>query len=68
MTSCPECCSDNLEELGREDGGRQDDEHFVARTKFKCRNCGCEFEVFERFEVETEILTHGNQAEEEFEE
>ena len=34
MTSCPECSSDNLEELGREDGGRQDDEHIVARTKF----------------------------------
>lgn len=61
MTPCPECASANLEELGKEDGERQDDEHFISLTKFRCNECGCAFEVTERFEVETEVTKHGRE-------
>jgi transposase-like protein len=69
MTSCPECSSSDLEELCTEHGERQDDEHEVTISKYRCNDCGCEFEVTERTEWETEILKHGSQASEgEFEE
>ena len=63
MTSCPECSSANLEELGKEDGERQDDEHEVTVTKFRCNDCGCEFQKIERWEVETEVTAHGREFE-----
>ena len=65
MTSCPECCSSKLQELDTEYGDRQDDEHQVTISKFKCRDCGCMFEVTERTEWETEVTKHGSQATEE---
>lgn len=65
MTSCPECSSAQQEELETIHGERQDDEHQVTVSKFKCRDCGCMFEITERVEWETEVLKHGSQAEEE---
>jgi transposase-like protein len=65
MTSCPECSSAQLEELETIHGERQDDEHQVTVSKFKCRDCGC---MFESVEWETEVTKHGSQATEEDEE
>jgi hypothetical protein len=52
----------NLKSLGTERGERQDDEHQVTISKYKCRVCGCKFEVTERIEWETEVLKRGSQA------
>jgi len=69
MTSCHECFSSLIEELSVKHGERQDDEHQITISKYRCRSCGCEFEVEERIEWETEVLRHGSQAlEKEFEE
>ncbi|MGA3111585.1 MAG: hypothetical protein ABSE15_06070 [Candidatus Bathyarchaeia archaeon] len=68
MTSCPECFSADIESILSMRDDRQDDEHMVTITKYKCHACCCEFEVIERIEWETEILKHGNQGEEEVEE
>ncbi|MGA3061324.1 MAG: hypothetical protein ABSD92_13295 [Candidatus Bathyarchaeia archaeon] len=63
MTSCPECFSARTESLLTMRDDRQDDEHMITITKYKCHVCCCEFEVIERWE--TEILKHGHQAAEE---
>jgi len=59
MTSCPECASSAVEQLLSMRDDRQDDEHLVTVTKFRCQSCGCEFEVVERVEWETEITKRG---------
>jgi transcriptional regulator NrdR family protein len=61
---CPECFSANIERVLTMHDDRQDDEHMVTITKYKCKLCACEFQTVERVEWETEILKHGSQASE----
>ena len=53
MTSCPECLSDNIVETEfqemDEDGGW---------SKFKCHNCGCEWQ--ESTEITITVFEHGS--------
>jgi transcriptional regulator NrdR family protein len=42
---------------------RQDDEHAVTVTKFRCLSCGCQFQTVERWETRAEVLRHGREAE-----
>jgi transposase-like protein len=65
MTSCPECASAKLTNPGTEHGERQDDEHAVTVAKYRCESCGCEFEVTERTEWETEVTKHGDNCKDE---
>jgi len=61
MTSCPECTSSNLQDLGTEHADTGDQDYEVSTTKYKCKECGCEFEVTERTEWETEVTVHGRE-------
>ena len=63
MTSCPECFSANIESLLTIHDDRRDDEHTTTITKYKCHECGCMFEVIERYEIETEVTAHGEEFE-----
>jgi transposase-like protein len=63
MTSCPECSSANSESLLTMNDDRQDDEHTVTITKYRCHSCGCEFQQIERWGVETEVTAHGREFE-----
>jgi len=60
LTSCPDCGLDELESLGIEKGERQDDEHCLLVSKFKCRNCGCQFTEAQHTQWKTETTKHGN--------
>jgi DNA-directed RNA polymerase subunit RPC12/RpoP len=35
----------------------------VTITKYRCQSCGCEFQQIEHWEVETEVTSHGKEAE-----
>ncbi|MGA3060141.1 MAG: hypothetical protein ABSD92_07185 [Candidatus Bathyarchaeia archaeon] len=61
--NCPECFSTQTEILLTMRDDRQDDEHMVTITKYRCLSCGCEFEVIERIEWETEVTKHGSREE-----
>jgi len=61
MTSCPECASSNLQNLGIEHADTGDQDYAVSTTKYLCKNCNCAFEVTERTEWETEVTVHGRE-------
>lgn len=68
MVGCPECGSEEIQSHSTTERERQDDEHETKITKAKCNHCGCEFEVIERWSIETEVTTHGKEyIEEDFE-
>jgi transcriptional regulator NrdR family protein len=59
MTSCPECASSNLKNLGTEEAETGDQDYAASTTKYECQDCGCRFEVTERTELTTEVSVHG---------
>ncbi len=61
MTSCPECASSNLQNLGSANKETGDQDYAVSTTKYKCQDCDCTFEITERTEWETEVTLHGRE-------
>jgi len=59
MTVCPECGGSDLESSGILRGERVDNEHTVLVSKFKCRQCGCEFKEYMITSWQTEIIASG---------
>jgi hypothetical protein len=51
MTNCPECSSANTENLLAMRDDRQDNQTLTI-TKYKCKNCGCQFETREHWEIQ----------------
>lgn len=62
MTYCPECMYLKIETVLVIQDELQDDDHAVNVTKLRCPNCGCEFELVERFEIEIRVCKHGTGA------
>ena len=61
MTSCPDCgVEEDLKSLGIERGERLDADHCFLVSKFRCRNCGCEFREVQHTQWTCETTTHGN--------
>jgi hypothetical protein len=59
MTSCPDCCSSDLESLGLERGERIDQDCAVLVSLFQCKVCRCQFRETQTTEWTTEIIFHG---------
>jgi hypothetical protein len=63
MTKCPDCLSADNEIILTWHDDRVD-ECLITITKYRCLDCGCEFEVVERWEIETKVTKHGKVCEE----
>jgi hypothetical protein len=57
MTICPECSSAKTEIILTMHDDSQDD-NLTTIIKYRCLDCGCEFELVERWEIETKVTKH----------
>jgi|WetSurMetagenome_2_1015567.scaffolds.fasta_scaffold387839_1 transposase-like protein len=58
IQNCPDCGLKVLKNLGIERGGRLGDNCTVLITRYRCKDCGCEFRELQITHWETEIIEH----------
>jgi transposase-like protein len=60
IQSCPDCGMQNPKTIGIEKGQSLGDNCAVLITRYKCKDCGCEFREFMVTHWELEIIEHSD--------